>query len=269
MATVAPSREGGGAASSTGILHGEVILVTGGAQGIGNAVVRAASTEGAAVSFCDLDAVRVAAAVAELTADGHDVHGMVADVTDEAAVARWAEAAAAELGAPTGLVNNAGRNSYSDPTTMTVAEWDGFFDLDLKASWLCARAVLPAMLAAGHGSIVSISSIHAKMTMAGMFPYAAAKAGQVGFTRSLALDVAGRGVRVNAVSPGLVWTPLSEIHFADRPDELASTLAVQPMGRPAQPSEIAAVVCFLLSQRASFVNGADWAVDGAYSARFA
>lgn len=269
MATLAPAPGGSGAALGAEPLSGEVILVTGGAQGIGNAVVRTARTQGAAVSFCDLDAARVDAAVAELAADGLDVHGAVADVTDEAAVARWVDAATTALDTPTGLVNNAGRNAYSDPTTMTVAEWDDFFDLDLKASWLCARAVLPAMLAAGNGSIVSISSIHAKMTMAGMFPYAAAKAGQLGFTRSLALDVADRGVRVNAVSPGLVWTPLSETHFAERPEELASTLAVQPMGRAAQPSEIAAVVCFLLSPAASFVNGAEWPVDGAYGARFA
>ncbi len=269
MTTVAPSREGGGGTSGADLLRGEVILVTGGAQGIGNAVVRTAREQGAAVSFCDLDPARVEAAVAALAADGLDVHGAVADVTDEAAVARWVEEATTALGAPSGLVNNAGRNAYSDPTTMSVAEWDDFFDLDLKASWLCARAVLPAMLAAERGSIVSISSIHSKMTMAGMFPYAAAKAGQLGFTRSLALDVAGRGVRVNAVSPGLVWTPLSETHFAERPEELAATLAVQPTGRPAQPSEIAAVVCFLLSRAASYVNGADWAVDGAYSARFA
>lgn len=269
MATVAPPGGGSGTASGAGTLDGEVILVTGGAQGIGNAVVRAARAQGAAVSFCDLDAARVDAAVAALAGDGLDVHGIVADVTDEAAVTRWVEAATDALGAPTGLVNNAGRNAYSDPATMTVDEWDDFFDLDLKASWLCARAVLPAMFTAAAGSIVSISSIHAKMTMSGMFPYAAAKAGQLGFTRSLALDVAGRGVRVNAVSPGLVWTPLSETHFAERPEELAATLAVQPMGRPAQPEEIAAVVCFLLSPGASFVNGADWAVDGAYSARFA
>lgn len=269
MATSASPAGGDGTTSGTGPLCGEVILVTGGARGIGNAVVRAARAQDAAVSFCDLDAARVEDAVAALSADGLDVLGMVADVTDEVAVTRWVDAATKALGAPTGLVNNAGRNAYSDPVTMTVAEWDDFFDLDLKASWLCARAVLPAMLAARTGSIVSISSIHARMTMAGMFPYAAAKAGQLGFTRSLALEVAGHGVRVNAVSPGLVWTPLSETHFADRPEQLASTLAMQPMGRPARPSEIAAVVCFLLSQGASYVNGAEWPVDGAYGARFA
>lgn len=255
--------------ATSSALSGDVVLVTGGAQGIGAAVVRAAAEQGAAVSFCDIDADRTRAAVAELAADGLEVHGMVTDVTSEAAVTSWVAEATRLLGPPTGLVNNAGRNAYSDAATMTVAEWDEFFDLDLKAAWLCARAVLPGMSASGRGSIVSVSSIHAKLTMAGMFPYAAAKAGLLGFTRSLALDVAPRGLRVNAVSPGLVWTALSENHFASRPDELQATLAVQPMGRPARPSEIAAVVCFLLSDAASFVNGADWAVDGAYGARFA
>lgn len=250
-------------------LAGEVVLVTGGAQGIGAAVVRTAAEQGAAVSFCDIDADATRAALAAFTEAGLRVHGTVADVTNEDSVTRWVAEATDELGTPSGLVNNAGRNAYADAATMTVAEWDEFFDLDLKAAWLCARGVLPAMTDAGRGSIVSISSIHAKLTTAGMFPYAAAKAGLLGFTRSLALDVAPRGIRVNAVAPGLVWTPLSERHFADRPDELAATLAVQPMGRAARPAEVAAVVCFLLSDAASFVNGADWSVDGAYSARFA
>lgn len=243
----------------------EVVLVTGGAQGIGAAIVEAAVQAGARVSFCDLDRER-----GEALASALDVHFVEADVTSEESVKRWVEGARdAFQTEATGLVNNAGKNSYADAATMTVEQWDEFFALDLRSAWLCARAVLPAMLDAGHGSIVSISSIHARLTIPGMFPYAAAKAGLLGLTRSLALDTGARGVRANSVSPGLVWTPLNERHFASRPDDLATTLAAQPMGRAAEPAEIAAVVCFLLSRNASFVNGADWAVDGGYSARLA
>jgi len=246
-------------------LVGEVVLVTGGAQGIGAAIVEAAVGAGALVSFCDLDQERGEALAAEL-----GVHFLEADVTSEESVAKWVGSAREALGAEaTGLVNNAGKNSYADAATMTVAQWDEFFSLDLRSAWLCARAVLPPMLAAGRGSIVSISSIHASLTIPGMFPYAAAKAGLLGLTRSLALDVGARGVRANSVSPGLVWTPLNERHFESRPEDLAATLAAQPMGRAALPAEIAAVVCFLLSRNASFVNGADWAVDGGYSGRLA
>lgn len=252
-----------------GQLDGEVVLVTGGAQGIGAAIVAVAAEQGAAVSFCDVDAAGGERLASDLSAEGHRVVFRRTDVTDADEVDAWTAAATAAFGTPTGLVNNAGRNSYADPLTMTELEWDRFFDLDLKASWRCSRAVLGSMLAAGSGSIVNISSIHAVMTQRGMFPYAAAKSGLIGLTRSMALEVAPAGVRVNAVRPGLVMTPLAERHFRDHPDQLEPTLAAQPSGRPAAPTEIAKVVCFLLSADASFVNGADWAVDGAYSARFA
>src|SRR5439155_18885022 len=117
-------------------------------------------------------------------------------------IARVHEQAVSRLGPVTGLVNNAGRNSYADPVTMTEAEWEDVFAVDLKAAWLCCRAVLPAMLAAERGSIVNIASIHADMTYPDMFPYAAAKSGLVGLTRSLALDVGRRQVRAKAISPG-------------------------------------------------------------------
>lgn len=251
-------------------LASDVVLVTGGARGIGAAIVTRALELGAAVSFCDLEAGAVAAAVARLRAEGHDaVHGRVADVTSEDEVAAWVEDATAALGRPTGLVNNAGRNANYDAAELTVDQWDAFMALDLRAAWLCARAVLPGMREAGRGSIVTISSVHATTTMRDFFPYAAAKSGLIGLTRSLALDEARRGVRVNAVSPGLVWTELAEDHYADRPAERERDLDSLPTGRAGRPREIAEVVCFLLSDAASYVTGANWAVDGGQGARLA
>jgi NAD(P)-dependent dehydrogenase (short-subunit alcohol dehydrogenase family) len=167
-------------------------------------------------------------------------------------------------------VNNAGRNSYANPVKMTEEQWDEVFAVDLKAAWLCARAVLPAMLEARRGSIVNIASVHADHTYVGYFPYAAAKSGLVGLTRSLALEVGAQQVRVNAISPGWTETALVADYFSRQPPEMREqVLAVHPMGRIATPLEIANCVVFLLSDEASFVTGANWRVDGGLGARFA
>jgi NAD(P)-dependent dehydrogenase (short-subunit alcohol dehydrogenase family) len=237
-------------------LDGRRMLVTGGAQGIGRAIVEAALRYGADVSFLDIKQARVTGA-----------RFIEADITDEDAV-REAFAAAGPVDV---LVNNAGRNTYFDAETMTPAEWDEVFAVDLKGAWLCAKHAIPAMKAARRGSIVNIASMHARLTTAGMFPYAAAKSGLVGLTRSLALDLGPHGIRVNAVSPGYTRTAILDDYFrrsAD-PELERRVLDAHPLNRVADPAEIAEVVCFLASDAASFVTGADWAVDGGLGARFA
>jgi NAD(P)-dependent dehydrogenase (short-subunit alcohol dehydrogenase family) len=167
------------------------------------------------------------------------------------------------------LVNNAGGNAHEDPAQMSSQQWDAVMALNLKAAWLCAREVLPGMIAAGGGAIVNVASIHARLTARGYFPYPVAKSGLVGLTRSLALEVADHGVRVNAVSPGWTNTEPVAAGLAADPEERERILAAHPLGRIAEPAEIAAVVCFLASDAASFVTGAEWAVDGGFGARFA
>lgn len=253
-----------------GRLTGEVVVVTGAARGIGRAIAERALAEGARVGLLDIDR-DVLQDTVRLLDGGARVAGVDADITDERAVSGAVAQVGNRLGAPTVLVNNAGRNAYGDAMTMTVPEWDAVFTVDLKAAWLMARAVLPAMTEAGRGSIVNIASLHATLTTTGMFPYAAAKSGLVGMTRSLALDVARHGVRVNAVSPGYISTELGEQYFHQHRDPGArdAAVAVQPLGRFGEPAEVAAVVCFLASSEAGFVTGADWAVDGGLGARFA
>ena len=255
-----------------GRLDGKSAIVTGGARGIGRAIVERFATEGAQVTFCDLERAGGDEAVRTLAASGLSVSFVAADITREADVEQLVAGVAGRHGGVDVLVNNAGINAYFDAATMTGAEWDSVFAVDLKGAWLCAKHALGHMRRRRRGSIVNIASIHAQLTMAGMFPYAAAKSGLVGLTRSLALDCAPDNIRVNAVLPGWTRTRLVEEWFAMQTDPAAaeqSVLAAHPGGRIATPDEIAAVVAFVASDDASAMTGASVAVDCGLSVRFA
>jgi NAD(P)-dependent dehydrogenase (short-subunit alcohol dehydrogenase family) len=256
-------------ATVSGRLTDEVVLVTGAARGIGRAIAAKAAEEGAAVALVDVLADALETTTTDLKRSGATVVAAVGDITVEASVRRAVEQATSELGPVTVLVNNAGKNAYADATRMTVEEWDSVFDVDLKGAWLMARAVLPGMIERSHGSIVNIASIHSSLTTAGMFPYAAAKSGLVGMTRSLALDVGPHNVRVNAVSPGFIATEGLEQFFSAMPGAREAALAVHPLGRIGTPENVAEVVCFLASEAAAFVTGANWSIDGGLTARYA
>ncbi|PZS05675.1 MAG: short-chain dehydrogenase [Pseudonocardiales bacterium] len=252
----------------TGLLDGVLTVVTGGVQGIGYAVAEVAAREGARIRIIDIaDGDDAVAALRAREADAGYVRG---DIARESDVATAIERILERDGAIGLLVNNAGRNSYADPVTMTEAEWDDVFAVDLKGAWLMCKHALPSMIGAGTGSIVNVASVHARLTKPGMFPYAAAKSGIVGLTRSLALEVAGRGIRVNAVSPGYTRTAIVEDYLARSadPDLERQIVKAHPMGRIATPAEVAEVICFLGSDRASYVTGADWSVDGGFGVQF-
>ncbi|MEC8435688.1 MAG: SDR family oxidoreductase, partial [SAR324 cluster bacterium] len=238
-------------------------------RGIGSAIVEKCLLEGAKVSFIDLVGEEARSLHNKLNQDNKLLfeEGNVCSVED---LKRWCDASRKKFGAITGLVNNAGRNSYADPVTMTEQQWEDVFDVDLKAAWLTAREVLPDMIANKKGSIVNIASVHANMTYPSMFPYAAAKSGLVGLTRSMALEVGAHQVRVNALSPGYTETFLVKEFFErNDPSLREKVLDVHPMHRMAKPSEIANCVAFLLSTEASFVTGANWIADGGLTSRFA
>jgi NAD(P)-dependent dehydrogenase (short-subunit alcohol dehydrogenase family) len=253
--------------AGVGTLAGEVAIVTGGTRGIGRAIVELFLAEGARVAFCGREESAGRAVEREL---GERSMFVTADVSSEADVAALADACAARLGPPTILVNNAGVNANFDATRMTGEQWDRFFAVDLKAAWLGAKHVLPHMLAAGHGSIVNVSSIHGFATLDGFFPYAAAKSGLLGLTRSLALDYGPHGVRVNVVAPGFTRTRLVQesIDRADDPGRAEREMvAGVALGRIGDPEEVARVVRFLASSEASYVTGASVLVDGGLTAR--
>ena len=252
-----------------GRLRNEHILVTGGGRGIGAAIVEKCILEGAVVSFIDLEEEEAMSLLKKLDQDKKliFVKGNVCSVEDLKCLC---DSAREKFGSITGLVNNAGRNSYADPVTMTEQQWEDVFNVDLKAAWLTAREALPEMITNKRGSIVNIASVHANMTYPGMFPYAAAKSGLVGLTRSMALEVGVHQVRVNSLSPGYTETFLVKEFFErNDPSLREKVLDVHPMHRMAKPSEIANCVAFLLSTEASFVTGANWIVDGGLTSRFA
>ena len=242
-----------------------MVAVTGGARGIGAATVQAFGEAGARVASLDLDAESTSQA-----SGGTLVQRC--DVSSPDDVARAFSSIEAQLGPVDVLVNNAGVNARFDPAAMSVEEWDTFFAVDLRSMWLCARAVLPRMRERGGGSIVNVASIQATLTQAGTFPYGAAKAGVLGFTRSLALEEGPYGIRVNAVSPGYIRTRLvvNALHATGDSEAAEREIAAKhALGRIAEPEEVASMIVVLASPLASFVTGADVAVDGGLSCRFA
>jgi len=253
--------------SDHGSLDGEIAIVTGGARGIGEAVVEVFVAHGASVVFCDLDA-DLGRAVEQRV--GEHARFVRADVSSEDDIAAMAETCTVAFGPASILVNNAGVNANFDATTMTGDDWDRFMGVDLKSAWLGAKYVLPHMREVGRGAIVNVASMHALATLEGFFPYAAAKSGLVGMTRSLALDFGPHGIRVNAVAPGYVRTRLVQDSIDRNPDpaaaerSIAKSIALRRIG---QPVEIANAIRFLASDDASYISGTTLHIDGGVTAR--
>jgi NAD(P)-dependent dehydrogenase (short-subunit alcohol dehydrogenase family) len=251
------------------ILAGKAVLVTGAARGIGAAIAEAVVEADGAVALLDVNPA--GEEVAERLAARGEARFFRCDVRRFEEVDRAVTDAMGALGGLDGLVNNAGVNAYFDAVEMDENDWESVFAVDLKAPWLLAKAALPTLVER-RGAIVNISSLQAHLTIRGFFPYAAAKAGLEGLTRSLALDYAPHGVRVNAVAPGYTDSYLLQ-EWLDRQPEperaLAGIHAATPIGRLVAASEVAEVVVFLLSDRASAVTGATVAVDGGIGVRFA
>ena len=245
----------------TGRFSGKVATITGGASGIGLAIARRFIAEGGRVVANDIAADRVAALQAEIGAGGI---AMLGDVTREDDVAQLFATALDRFGAVHASFHVAGANRGGYIARMVEADWDFTVDLCLKGVMFAMKHAAQAMLKAGGGAMVNIASLNAHVPMHAGSAYAAAKAGVEMLTKNGALELTPAGIRVNAILPGLVQTPLTQRLF-DNPDVHAAFMARIPQGRAAQPDEIAAPALFLASDDASYVSGASLLVDGAWA----
>lgn len=242
-----------------GKLEGRMALVTGGSRGIGRAIALAFAREGAGVAILDLRGEAAQATAAELAAAGAPSFAVAADVGDEESVRAAVAEVQATLGRIDILVNNAGIDTTSRVADMPTAMWDDMIRVNLRSVFLCTRAVLPHMVHRGWGRIINISSQLAHKGAAEMAHYVAAKAGVLGFTRSLAYELARSGVTVNAICPGPVDTEL----FRNIPESWRrAKLAELPIGRAATVEEIAPAAVLLASEEGSYYLGSSLNPNG-------
>ncbi|HVR71412.1 MAG TPA: 3-oxoacyl-[acyl-carrier-protein] reductase [Vicinamibacteria bacterium] len=245
----------------TGELEGRVSLVTGASRGIGRAIARELASRGATVLCGARDRERLAATVAEIVAGGGRALPVPLDVADRASVAAAFEAVLRTHGRLDHLVNNAGITRDNLVLRMKPEDWQQVLDTNLTGVFLCTQAALRPMIKQRAGRIVSVTSVVGLTGNPGQANYAASKAGIVGFTKSVAREVASRAVTVNAVAPGFVETEMTAA-MTDKAREAVTSLI--PLGRVGQPEDVAAAVAFLVSDRAAYITGQVLSVDGGF-----
>lgn len=229
-----------------------IALVTGAGSGIGAAIAKRLGRDGHSVAVNDLHLDAAEKVAASIRRSGGDAQAYAADVSDEAAIGRMMEFVCADLGAPLILVNNAGFGHQAPFLEIEPADFDRIFAVHVRGTYLMTRACLPAMITAGQGSIVNIASQLGQIGGVELAHYSGAKAAVIGITKSLAREVSSKGVRVNAVAPGPVNTPLVE---ALSEKWKAAKRAELPLGRFGEPDEIGGVVSFLCSEDAALFVG--------------
>ncbi len=246
-------------------LSGKVAIITGASKGLGKAMALAFADAGARLALASRDAKLLAEVQAACRERGAEAEFYPVDVTSEAQVEQLKQDVLARFGKVTILVNNAGINIRKPVTDFTLAEWHQVLDTNLTSVFLMCRAFVPH-IETGCGRIISLASMMAHISIAHRVPYSASKAGVMGLTKSLALELAAKGITVNAISPGPVMTEINT-PILNNPELLAKFTAQLPVGRFGQPEEVAALAVFLASGDSGFITGTDVVIDGGWMAQ--
>lgn len=250
-------------------LKGKVAIVTGAGMGIGKGIAQVFAREGARVVVVDINQEAGKNTVKEIKMSGGDALFIQADVADEEQVKAMVAAAVEHYGTINVLVNNAGIGVYKSVLETSSEEWDRCLNVNLKGVFLCSKYTIPHMQRAGGGSIINIASVHAVATVARTAPYAASKGGVLALTRNMAIDYAKDNIRVNAICPGWVYTPLIEGIFraSGDPEGMKKRITErQLLGRLGTPEDIGYAALYLASEESSFVTGTALFVDGGLTA---
>lgn len=245
-------------------LTDRIALVTGGNGGIGRGIALGLARAGADVVVAARDEGKTTAVVSEIAALGRRCLGVRCDVRDRDDIARAVEAALAEFGTLSILVNNAGIARGGPPESIAQEAWDAVIDTNLTASFLCAQAVYPAMVAAGGGKIINIGSEYSLFGSAAVVPYSASKGGVIQLTKSLAVAWAKDNIQVNVIIPGWITTDMTR-PVIDNQDRYDDIIRRTPARRFGEPEELAGAAVFLASSASDFVTGQSLAVDGGYA----
>ncbi len=247
-------------------LNGRVALVTGASRGLGKAMALALGEAGAQLALVSRDAAQLSAVAEEARKLGAQAEVFRADVSDEAQVLQLARDVPAKLGPVDILINNAGTVVRSTCVDFTLADWNLVLNTNLTSAFLMSRSFVPQMQGRGYGRVINISSIMAHISLPQRTAYSASKAGLLGFTRALALELAPEKITVVAISPGPFVTEMTAPLAAD-PAHNAQFSSRVPLGRWGQPEEVGKLALYLCSDEASFITGTDILIDGGWCAQ--
>jgi NAD(P)-dependent dehydrogenase (short-subunit alcohol dehydrogenase family) len=247
-------------------LTGKTAVIVGGSGGLGEAMAYSLSEAGASIALVARNATKLASIRNTIARNGGKAEFFTADVTEEVDVERIRDQISDRFGAPQILINSAGINIRKNLTEFSLAEFRSVVDSSLISTFLACRAFVPGMLGRGYGRIINMTSIMAHISLPGRTAYSSSKAALLGFTKSLALELADQGVTVNGISPGPFATEMNA-PVMNNPEANRQFLASLPVGRWGRVEEIGALACYLCSEQAGFLTGADMLIDGGWTAK--